>query len=507
MRGQLNKLIKKYKNIKNIFIKTADERRDEILTGPIIKTLLVLAIPVMVSSALHTAFNIVDTFWLGRLGSAEVGAPTAAWPFIFTFLAIGMGLSTAGVSLVSQHTGAGGKKKANEAAGQVFGFIMIIGIVTAAIGFLTAPLILKLVGTPKDVLPLATSYLRIVLLSMPFIFAYISFRFLLRGIGDMVTPMLIRGVLVIVNLLLDPILIFGSGPIPVIGITVPEIPYLGPIPALGVTGAAIATALARTTAALVGIYLLFNGKVDIKLSLKDLKLKLRWIKQIVNIGAPATLARSGSALGFVALFGLVAIFGEKPVAAYGIGRRVIHIITIAIWGFAGASMTMVGQNIGAENQARGEEIVKKAIFVAALIMFSIAVGMVLFRTSIISFFINDTAVIEEGARYMLIFALSIPFFGIYRIFDSTYRGTGHTVPAMILSLFRIWGLRLFLSAIFALPSIKFYGFTLMNFGFDMGVVGVWYGMAASNITAAGLSALYFITGRWKEKTIKENEEE
>ncbi|MBS3790963.1 MAG: MATE family efflux transporter, partial [Candidatus Thermoplasmatota archaeon] len=345
--------------------------------------------------------------------------------------------------------------------------------------------ILMFIGTPPDVLPLATSYLRILFLSMPFVFAYISFRFLLRGIGDMVTPMLIRGVLVGFNLVLDPILIFGAGP----------------IPALGVTGAAIATATSRIIAALVGIYLLFNNKVQIKLSLRNLGLRFRWVKQIIKIGAPATIARAGSAVGFVALFSIVAVFGKEPVAAYGIGRRVLHVITFATWGFAAASMTMVGQNVGAEQTERAGKIVKKAIMVGFLLMFTAASILVILRTWVISMFINNQAVIDEGARYLLIFGLTIPFFGIYRIFDSTFRGTGHTVPAMGLSLFRIWGLRIFLSATLALPAISI-GIYTLNFGFGLGVKGIWYGMAASNLIIAGLSAIYFFTGRWKEKTIE-----
>ncbi|MFW6038033.1 MAG: MATE family efflux transporter [Candidatus Saliniplasma sp.] len=474
----------KYHHVKDIFVKTADDRRTEILEGPIFRTIIVLALPVIVSSALHTGFNIVDTYWLGKLGSAEVGAPTAAWPIIFSFLAIGMGLSTAGVSLVSQHTGAGGTKEANEAAGQVFSFLMVLGVLTAALGFVGAPYILSWIGTPPNVLPLATSYLRIVGLSMPFVFAYIAFRFLLRGVGDMVTPMLIRGVLVLVNLIIDPFLIFGWSV----------------FPELGVTGAAIATALARTTSALVGIYLLFNGKVDIKLTLKSLKLKLRWVKKIVKIGFPATVARSESAIGFILLFALVAIFGENPVAAYGIGRRVIHVMTIGIWGFAGATMTMVGQNIGADNKERGEEIVKKAIMLSFTVLVLLGLFVVLLRNHIMMFFIGEPAVISEGARYLAIFSMSIPFFGIYRIFDSTFKGTGHTLPVMLLTLFRIWVLRLFLSALFALTVINL-GIISLNIGFGIGVVGIWYGMAASNIIGAGLSSLYFFSGRWKSKTI------
>ncbi len=436
----------------------------------------------MVSSSLHVSFNIVDTFFLGQLGKTEVGAPAAAWPILFVFISAGMGLATAGVALVAQHMGAGNRKRANEAAGQVFGFLIMISVVFTIVGFLLAPQFLKWVQTPTDVYPFALSYLRIVLLSMPFIYSYTAFRFLLKGMGDMVTPVLIKVVFVGVNLVLDPLLIFG----------------IGFFPEWGVTGAATATSISRVTAGLVGIYLLFNDKVEIKLSLKDLFLKLRWLKQIVSIGAPATVARVMTALAFTILFSLVAIFGETPVAAYGIGRRILHVITIAIWGFADASMSMVGQNIGAGRTRRAETVIKKAILVSSAIMFSIAAIIIIFRTSIMEAFIDDVPVIIEGARYLAIYSISIAFFGIFRIFDSSYRGTGHTVPAMILEIFRIWGLRLFLSALLALPSLP-----LLNVGFDMGILGVWIGMALSNPIAAGVSYLYFLTGKWKRKTIRD----
>ncbi len=128
--------------------------------------------------------------------------------------------------------------------------------------------------------------------------------------------------------------------------------------------------------------------------------------------------------------------------------------------------------------------------------------MVFFREWIMRAFISDPDVISEGARYLAIFSFSIPFFGIHRIFDSTFRGTGHTVPAMGLSLFRIWVLRLGLSAFLALPAVTILVFTI-PFGADMGVVGIWIGMAASNVIITALSYTYFLSGRWKSKTIRD----
>ncbi len=457
-----------------------EERREEILSGPIIKTILTLAWPVVISSSLHTLYNLTDTFWLGKVSANALAAPGAAWPVIFLFLAIGMGLSTAGVSLVSQHTGAGGEDKANEAAGQVFGFVLLVGLASLFLGFFGSEFIMKrIVGVPGDVLPLSVAYMKIVSLSFPFIFSYIAFRFLLRGTGDMKTPMYIRGISVVLNLILDPVLIFG----------------LGSLPFLGVVGAAVATAISRSVASIVGIYLLFNGEVNIKLNLRALKPRWVWIKKILDIGAPATIARAGSALGFVFLLAIVSRFGGVAVAAYSVGRRVTHLITIGIWGFAGASMTMVGQNIGAEQKERAETIVKKAIGVSLMIMFVISALMFFFRQPIMRAFTPDPGVISEGARFLAIFSFSIPFFGIYRIFDSTFRGTGHTKPAMALSLFRIWGLRLLLAYLFA--------FSVFGIGLKLGLGGVWIGMACSNLLVAFFSFLYFLSGRWKEKTIED----
>ncbi len=470
-----------------------EERREQILNGKIIPTLLSLAWPVVIGSMLQTAYNLADTFWLGRVSSQALSAPSAAFPLLMVLMALGMGLATAGISLVSQHTGSGGSEKANEAAGQVFGLLFIISIVGGVVGFLSAGWILKnLMSTPAEVYPLALNYIRIIFLGAPIMFSFIAFRFILRGTGDMKTPMYLRAVGVVLNVILDPLLILG----------------IGPFPALGVSGAAIATVSTRGVGSVIAIYLLFGGKLDINLSLKDLKLKMRWVKKILDIGLPSSVARVGSSLGFV---GLVMIINQIsgpvgiPLAAYSVGRRVIQTVNLGIWGFASASMTMVGQNIGAKQKSRAENIVHKTLLVAGVIMASIAISIYFVREPFVAFFLDESnveqfsAVVAEASRFIGIFVISIPFFGIFRIFDSTYRGTGHTKPAMVLSLTRILGLRLGLSFILAFP--------VYGYGLDLGILGVWWGMAISNIIIAFASYLYFRTGRWKERTIEEEEDD
>ncbi len=465
---------------------TLEGRRDQILNGNIVKTLLILAWPVVVASMLQTGYNLADTFWLGRVSAKAVAAPTTSFPLIMVLMAFGMGLATAGISLVSQHTGSGGDEKANEAAGQIFTLLLIISIVGGIIGFFSAGWLLRnVIGAPADVYPLALSYTRIIFIGSPVTFAFISFRFILRGTGDMKTPMYIRAIGVVLNVILDPLLILG----------------IGPFPEMGVAGAALATVTTRGVAAGVGIYLLFNGKVDIKLSLKDLKIKLGWVKKILDIGVPASIARVGSSLGFVGLVAIIAHFGTIPLSAYGIGQRIIQMVNLGIWGFASASMTMVGQNIGAKQKKRAETIVDKTLLVSGVLMGIITVFIFLVRGHLVSFFLDEGSienymgVVNEASRFIAIFIVSVPFFGFFRIFDSTYRGTGHTKPAMVFSLMRILVLRIGLSYLFAFP--------VFGIGLDMGILGVWIGMAMSNIIIAFISYLYFRTGKWKERTIEE----
>ena len=185
-----------------------EDKRYQILNGSIVKTILVLAWPVMIGNLLQTAYNLADTYWLGKVSKEAVAAPGTAWPIIFAFLAVSMGIATAGVSLISQHLGAGNPEKSNKAAGQVFGLLLIISVITGILGFFGSSWILRnIIDTPQAIYPLALSYLKIIFMGLPFMFTFVAFRFLLRGTGDMKTPMYIMGLGVLLNVILDPLLI------------------------------------------------------------------------------------------------------------------------------------------------------------------------------------------------------------------------------------------------------------------------------------------------------------
>lgn len=456
--------------------------KDDILNGPIIKTLLVLGWPVMISNALQMLYNLVDTYWLGKIGKVAVAAPTVGFPVVFMLISLGFGFSIAGVSLVSQHTGAGSAENANKAAGQVIAFMFVSSILLSALGYLIAPGLLRtLMGVPEDVFPKALVYIRIIFGGLPLMFLFFAFRSLVRGIGDMVTPMLVTGSSVIANMFLDPVLIFG----------------LGGLPEMGVAGAAVATVLSRGVASFVAIYLLFSGRLEIKLKFHDLLLKLRWVKQILKIGLPSAIGQVGTAIGFVLLMGLVSRLGVVVVSAYGIGQRIIGLLNIAIWGLASPLTTMIGQNIGAKNKARASLTAKKAYGLSFATLMGLALVVFLLRRPLFQIFIDDMAVIDAGARFITVFIWSIPFFGIFVLTSSVFRGTGHTRPPMIMSLIRLLLLRVGIS----------YALAFGLFGVNMGADGIWTGLFISNFLGGLMALGWFLTGTWKERTIEKTETE
>lgn len=451
--------------------------KDDILNGPIFKTLLMLGWPVVISNALQMLYNVVDTYWLGKIGKVAVSAPTVGFPVVFLLISIGFGFSIAGVSLVSQHTGAGSEGQADKAAGQVISFMLVSSILLGAVGYVISPKLLDvLMGVPKDVFPKALTYIRILFSGLPLMFLYFAFRSLIRGIGDMVTPMLVTGFSVVLNMALDPLLIFG----------------LGGLPELGVAGAAVATVMSRGIASFVAIYLLFSGKLHINLRPKNLILKLRWVKQIVKIGIPSSIGQAGTAVGSVILMGLISRLGVVAVSAYGIGQRIIRLLNVAVWGLASPLTTMIGQNIGAKKEDRATVIAKKTFALSFGLLMLLGLTVFLLRRPLFHVFIDDQAVIDTGSRFLAIFIWSVPFFGIFTLTRSVFRGSGHTRPPMILSLIRLLLFRVGVSYVLAFGVL----------GINLGADGIWLGLFASNFLGGILAFGWFLLGTWKERTIE-----
>jgi len=465
------------------------EMREEIINGPIERTLLRLAGPLIVNNLVQVVYNITDTFWLGKLGREALSAPGVTWPIIGTLMALGMGFATAGFAFVGQYIGAGEFKKANRSAGALYSLMLFFSIVTAVISITILPYALRFMKVTPTLYPYAKTYATIVFLGVPFAFTYMAFSALMRASGDTKTPMKITLLTVALNITLDPIFIFG----------------LGPFPELGVAGAALATVIANTTGSIIGFYLMFSGKVPLKLSLRNLKPDLEFYGKLFRVGLPSGIGQSANSFGFVVLTRIIMGFGDVTYAAYVITTRLVNFLTSISRGISMAMGTMIAQNVGAGKFGRAKRIAERTMLVNFLIASLAVLTIGIFRVPIFRVFLDDPKVIAESKIVLEYFLISVPFFnGIFIVVNRTFSSAGHTKKSMLLGIIRLWGLRIPLSYAFGyIAGITLLGFTIplaRLFGFTSR--GVFFGMGLSNFLGALIALAWFLRGSWMRAIIE-----
>jgi putative MATE family efflux protein len=450
------------------------------ISGPIIKTLIILGGPVMASELLQSLYSLVDTFWLGHLGPLEsthaVAALQISWPVVFLLIAVAFGFGSAAIALVSQYMGAGNEPEAQSSAGQILLLSVVFGLSIGLLGFLLSPTIVTGLGIRGDTVPAATIYLQIISLGMPFMCVSMIFGFIIRATGDTVTPMKVEGITVLLNMGLDPFLIFG----------------LMGLPRMGVMGAALATVFSQGVACVIALWILFSGKAGIRLQFFHLRPQIKRIIKIFRIGIPASVGNSGTALGFVILMGIIAQLPNQSVvlAAYGVANRITDLLFIAIHGLEVGVSTMVGQSLGADNVQRAQQVAHKGMGVMFILLVTAAAVLFLIKEEAIHLFIVNKEVIAEGANFIKIFVFGMAFYGIFKAVMAVFVGSGHNIPTMVLEIIRLWGFRI--------PLVFFFGFII-----DWQATGVWIALALSNVLSAALSLGLFKTDIWKEKVIDE----
>jgi len=447
------------------------ETRDEILSGPIERTLLRLAGPLVVSNMVQVLYNLIDTFWLGKLGREELSAPGASWPYIAALMSLGMGFAIAGFAFVTQYIGASEFKKANRSAGALYSLSLLFSIAVAVIGSLSSPYILRLMDVSPGVYGYALRYTLVIFLGIPFAFTYFAFTFLMRAVGDTKTPMLISFFTVGLNTLLDPFLIFGWGP----------------FPEMGVVGAALATMLSNTAGSVIGAYYLITGKKGIRFTRNDLKPDWAFYRRLFRIGLPSALGQSLNAFGFMMLTRIIFQFGTAAFAAYAIANRLTNFMFAIANGISQAMGTMVGQNLGAGRYARAKRIAERTMLINLSVLTVGTALIVAFNQQVFGAFIKDPSVLHEANLVAKYFLTSLPFFGIFSVVTNVFQTSGQTKVSMTLGLVRLWGLRIPLS--YLLGAVV------------MASWGVYLGMGLSNILGAVLAMVWFLRGSWMTNLI------
>ena len=474
------------------------DRSVNVTDGPLLKPLVILSLPIVLTNLLQVGYNLADTFWVGRLGQPAVSALSYSWAIVFLIISLTLGFSVAGTVLVAQHKGAKNFDRVAHVAGQTISLVVMVSLLFSVVGYLLAPWLLSLVGaTPGTTeYEMAVEYTRTMFLGIPFIFSFFVFQSLLQGWGDTRTPLYLMALGVGLNVVVDPFFILGFQDNVVfawLGLQSVESTLFAAtgFAGFGVQGAAIATIVSRGIGAVIGIWLLLSGAVGIELSVDDFVPNTETIRKIFRIGAPASIEISTKALSVTILIALVAIAGEEAVAAYGIGTRVTSMVVLPALGLARGVETVVGQNLGANQVDRAKQGVRAAIgiVVGSFLLFSI--GVYLFADVIIGVFVSGTgaeSVVSVGAGYLRVVGVTYSFLGLFYIIQGGFRGSGRTRIAMVFAFIGFIVLRSALAYLFAVPL-------------GWGATGIWYGEAASNVLMAGLALAYFRRGTWTNRLV------
>lgn len=439
--------------------------------GNILRSLTSLAFPIIMANILQTMYQLIDTFWLGRLGANAVAAVSLSFPILFLILALGGGLTLAGTVLVSQYKGAGNQKMIDYSSSQTVFVVFIISIFLAALGFFAAGPMMKLVGAGPEIYQDSVTYFQVSSLGFVFLFLFFVFQSLMRGIGNVIFPMFIVLGTVFLNLLLDPLFIFGYGP----------------IPGYGVAGAAVASIFTQALSALAGMLVLFRGKKGIRIHFSQMKFDFKWTRKLFELGLPAGLDQSTRAGAMTVMVMLVTGFGSEMVAAYGVGARILSLVIIPALGFSIATTSLVGQNIGAKQIKRAEAIGNLSSKIAFFGLTAVGIIFFIFAESIIAFFVpNDPEVIKGGALFIKIMAPSFGLLGIQQVMNGVFNGAGFTKASMMLSVFSLWIIRFPLAY-------------MLSHKTGLGPAGIYWSFPISNLIAAATGFVYYKMGYWKKR--------
>ncbi|HEY9117797.1 MAG TPA: MATE family efflux transporter, partial [Roseivirga sp.] len=370
--------------------------RLDLTEGSILKGLVALALPIIGANLLQTGYQLVDAFWVGRLGANAVAAVSVSFPVNFLLISLSSGFAFAGTILVAQYAGAKNIKMINHVATQTLSMVILISIVLSAIAYLLAPNILQWLGVEQVIFDDANIFLRTIFVGLVFNFGFIMFQSLMRGIGEVRIPLYINAATLGLNFILDPLFIYGWGP----------------VPAYGVTGAAVSTLVTVSISAVIGIYILFKGKTDFQLSLKGFQLDLPLLKKAFKLGAPSSIEISARALGLTIMTGIAAKFGTEVLAAYGVGSRLISFVVIFGLGLLHASSTFVGQNMGAKQVLRAEKGATYAAWIGFFGLSVIGILFFMFAEPLVKAFLDSTDhVVGMGTDFLKITSLSFGFMG------------------------------------------------------------------------------------------------
>lgn len=452
---------------------TIEGYRNEVVNGPIVRTLLKLGFPLMIVQLVQISYNIADAFWLSKYSDVAMAVPRQVWPLLMFFNAVLMALSTANMALLSQYVGARRYGEASDVASRFLTVSTVFGIASGTIYYFIRYYIFKyIVVPPPEIFNYVMDYSAIITFDLILTGFSITYSTILQSVGDTKTPAVVGGISALTNIVLDPFLILG----------------LPPFPMMGVAGAAIATVLSRLIGVVILIYLIRRKFPDLRIKLTR-DVSGEWIVKNLTIGGPFFVFHASNSLAFMFQNGLVNSFGVVVAAAFAIGFIVIEIADAVIWGLTMPTAIMVGQNLGAGNLRRCRSIAITASLSIGVLTAVGALVVYLFRVPLIAIFTSDASIISEASSFLEIFVFTIPFFALFFVGMSVGRGSGHTSVPTALGILRLWVIRV---------GIGY----LLAYYVGLNSYGIWIAMALSNVVSGVAILIWIKYGNWVKPIIK-----
>jgi putative MATE family efflux protein len=436
--------------------------------GPMRRAVIVLAIPMVLEMAMESVFAIVDMFFVAKLGADAVAAVGLTEAIMTLVYAVAVGLGMGVTALVARRVGEGD----DEAAAEVVGQALWLGIVTAAIvgiaGLAGGEAILRTMGADDAVIAVGAVYTRVLLGGS----ASVIFIFLLnaglRGAGAPAIAMRALIVANVINILLDPCLIFG----------------LGPFPALGVGGAAIATTIGRSIGVVYLLVMVTRGQPHLRLRWRHLALIPGLMRNLVGVSLGGILQFLVATASWVVLMRLVASFGSAAIAGYTIAIRVIDFTLLPAWGLSNAAATLVGQNLGAGEPERAIEAVRVVLGYTLAFMLAIALGFLVAAEALAAIFTQEAVIVRHAAACLRLVALGYGFFAVGMVLTQAFNGAGDTWTPTAVNLAGFWVVQLPLAWWLARPL-------------GYGPTGVFAAITVAEAVVALLAWWVYRRGHWR----------
>ncbi len=433
---------------------------------------MLLAIPMMLEMAMESVFALVDTFFVGRIGVEALTTVGLTEVMMTLIYSLGVGLSVAPMALIARFIGEKDLAMASRAAGQSIVLTVLLSLVVAIPAFVYAADLLALMGAGPGVIEEGIGYTRILFAGNGIIMLLFLLNGVLRGAGEAASAMRVLWIANSINIVLDPLFIFG----------------LGPIPGFGVEGAAIATTIGRATGVGYQLYILLTGRSVVRLTRADWRFDPKMQLRILRIAANGAFQYVIGSASWIFLARIVASFGAAAVAGYTVSIRLILFTLLPAWGLSNAAATFVGQNLGAKRADRAERGVWWTLGITSAYLFVLSFGYYFLANPLVEAFTQDPAAVDYGVEALKIFAIGYVMFGLGLIPVQAFNGAGDTATPTLLNFVCFWLIEI---------PLSYYLAVTMGYA----VEGVIWAVVIAEVILAIVALWLFRRGKWKLKEI------